>query len=97
MLAIEGVAVGIAKRDYFFFLAVGMDAKDLVQSFVAHIQKSFLIPNRSFGESETGCHSAELGVAIHEAPKIGRCGLQLKLSGGVGGTYRGSRVERNQE
>ena len=36
-LTIEGISIGIAKRDDYFLLAIGIDSEDFVQSFIAYI------------------------------------------------------------
>src|SRR5271169_2081755 len=61
MLAVEGVAVGIAECNYFFFFAIGMQTKNLVNGFVAHIEEPGFVPDRALRKSKARTHYPEFG------------------------------------
>ncbi len=79
MLAVEGIAVGIAERNHFLLLAIETEPVNLVDGFVAHVEKARLIPHRALGKTEARAYYAELGIVIHQIPEMWRLGLQLKL------------------
>src|ERR1700691_6004915 len=70
MLSVEGIAVGITERNHFVFLSIGMEPVNLVDSFVAYIEKSRLVPHRAFCKPEARRHDAEFGAVIHQIPEL---------------------------
>src|SRR5580704_13853697 len=58
-----------------------MEAVNLVNGFVTHVEESCRIPHRAFSKTKTRADHAEFGVAIHQIPELGRHGLQAKFAG----------------
>src|SRR5579871_1559125 len=79
-VAIEGVTVGIAKGNQFFFPSIGEDTEDLVDFLIAHIKKSCCVPNRSLGKTKAGRNQIKLCILAHKLPKFRRLGLKLELA-----------------
>ena len=52
MLLVVSIAIGIAERNQFFFVAVQKDAVNFVLNLVAYVDEAGLIPHRPFGETK---------------------------------------------
>src|SRR5580692_3839456 len=95
MLAVEGISIGIAERNHFLLLAIETEPVNLVDGFVAYVEKTRIIPHRPLRKSEARTYYAEFGVVIHQIPKVWRLRLQLKLSG-LGWSVCEACAHRNQ-
>jgi hypothetical protein len=69
MLAIESVAIRVAKRNQFFFSVVRINAENFVESFIADIHEAGLIPNRSLRESKARGNPTEFGIVVKSVSK----------------------------
>src|SRR5256884_2732351 len=56
LLAIVGVAVGIAERNELLFRSIHVYVKNLVTDFVADNHEAGRIPHRAFGKTKAGRH-----------------------------------------
>src|SRR5579863_1017606 len=79
-LTVVGIAVWIAQRDQFLFVPVGIDAKNLVDLFIADVDESGFIPDWTFGEAEARCDGFELGLLRNKLPESGRLCFQFEFS-----------------
>lgn len=71
MLAVVGISIGIAKRNNFLLASVGnIDAKYLVDFFIANVEKSRRVPYRPLCKSKSGCYGGKLRVMIQQFPKL---------------------------
>ena len=78
VLTVEGVAVGIAKRDDFFLFAIGMEAENLVNGLVAYVEEARLIPDTGPSRNPKPLATRpSFGVLIDHVPELWRLGLQL--------------------
>src|SRR6185437_1580857 len=71
-MRVEGVAVRIAQFSQRFLSAVEINAKDLIQALVAHIEQPRRIPDRAFGKAESIGDSGEFRVVIDKIPELRR-------------------------
>src|SRR5262249_13915060 len=97
MLAVEGVAIGIAQRDDFFLPAVGVDAENLVDGLIAYVEEPGGIPHRAFGEAEIARNLFQLRIAIDEIPEFRRQGLQFELAFYLCERERAKQVEKGKK
>jgi hypothetical protein len=79
-LTVVGVAVGIAECEQLFFVAVGVDAKNFVDLFVANIDETGFVPDRTFGETKAGGNGFELRLFRDELPESWRVRFKFELS-----------------
>src|SRR5215469_11861202 len=82
MLAVIRISVRISQGDEFLFAPVEIEAINFILNFVTNVEKACWVPNRTFGETESGSNSRELSVTINQLPELRRFCLQLEASGG---------------
>src|ERR1700735_5462565 len=71
MLWIIGIAVGVAERGDFLFLASGsVYFEDFIESFIAHPEIAGAIPDRPLGKAEARRQLGQLRFSIEESPKL---------------------------